>query len=438
MKRWMLMLAAVTAVAQERPSMPLSLEKAIEIAKAPDGATRVRIAQEAIRQAESRQRQALSALLPNFDASVGYRNFTQNLAAFGITFTAPILPITIPTLVGPVDVLDIRASGTQTVFDMAAIRRWQSTKAALTAVKADRDTAVTQTSGQVAKAYTNALRAEAVEEASRANVALAERIAKLARSQKEAGTGTGIDVVRADVQVATERQHLVAAEEDSRGAKLQLLRAIGLTLDGHVELTDRLKDYQGEIPTEAAALERAKKQRPELTAQTARTRSAQLNYESVRYERLPSVAVTGDYGTTGITEGPVIPTHTFGASLRIPIFDGGRRDARRAEAFSGLRQEQIRQHDTDQQVELEVRLAVDALRSARMQATVANEALGLSQKELEQAERRFEAGVASSVEVTDAQTRVARARETHANALARLGSTRVDLDVAVGDAPSLQ
>lgn len=438
MKRLAFVFLALPSFAQEAPRMALSLDKAIEIALAPDGATRVQLARESIKQAEARERQALGYLLPNVEGAFAFQNFTRNLSAFGVGFNVPIAGFFFPSVVGPINTLDFRATASQSLFDLSSIRRWQASKAALSAVKADRDAALSVTSGQVARAYTNALRAEAIETAARANLALAERILRLARSQKEAGTGTGIEIVRGEVQVAAERQRVVAAEEDSRAAKLQLLRTVGLALDGRIELSDRLGDPKGELPTEAQTLAEARQQRPELKAQSERARAAQLNYSSVKSERIPSIGAYGDYGTIGIAGESLLPTHTFGVTVRVPVWDGGRRDARRAEAFSAARSEEIRKRDTGQQVELEVRLALESLRSARLQAQVAKEALGLAEKELEQAQRRYEAGVASSLEITDAQTRVARARENEATSLARYSVARVDLDVAKGAKPSLQ
>ena len=69
------------------------------------------------------------------------------------------------------------------------------------------------------------------------------------------------------------------------------------------------------------------------------------------------------------------PTYDYGFSLRVPLFDGGRRDARRAESLSQYRQEQTRTRDLEQQVELDVRLALDSItfgghRGCRRRGTV--------------------------------------------------------------------
>jgi outer membrane protein TolC len=118
--------------------------------------------------------------------------------------------------------------------------------------------------------------------------------------------------------------------------------------------------------------------------------------------------------------------------MRLPIFDGGRRDARRTESFSQLRQEQIRTADLRQQVELDIRLALDNLRSAEEQLKVSEEGLAQAGREVEQAQRRYDAGVANSLEPIDAQTRLARARDNRISALLGYNLARVSLGQATG------
>ncbi|HEY3442870.1 MAG TPA: TolC family protein [Paludibaculum sp.] len=433
-----LMLAALAASAQqkgeEKKTLPLSLNKAVEIATSPDGATRLRLANELVRQADARRLQSRAALLPNVDGAYTFRSFTNNLQTFGIQLPqVPGFAFSLPSLVGPLNVNDARATATQSLFDLAAIRRYQAARAQVSAVRADESAALAQTKGTIAKSYLNAVRADAALETARANVALAERVLKQARSQKDAGTGTGIEITRSQVTLANEKQRQITAEEDRNTARLQLLRALNVSLDAELELTDALKYQPAEIPDAPKALAAARELRPELKAQDQRQLAAKLNYDSLRSERLPSANAFGDYGVLGRVNELTIPTRTVGVSVRVPIWDGGRRDARRAEGASQLRQETIRTRDTAQQVELEIRLALESLKSSESQVVVALEALTQSEKELAQAERRFEAGVASGLEVTEAQARVARSRENNIAAVFRQKAARVDLGVAVGN-----
>jgi outer membrane protein TolC len=92
----------------------------------------------------------------------------------------------------------------------------------------------------------------------------------------------------------------------------------------------------------------------------------------------------------------------------------------------------VRTKELREQIELDVRLALDALHSAEEQVKVAKDGLQLSESELAQARRRYEAGVSFSLEVTDAQTRLERARDNQTEALYNYNLARIDLEQAMG------
>ena len=430
---WMVLVAAPLAA----QPMELSLRRAVELAGTPEGNINVTLAAEAVKQAESRSAQARASLLPDLSGYFVARNQTVNLAAMGLRFVSPIPGITFPTLVGPFAVLDARVNATQTVFDYAAIRRYQASKVGVSASKSDSARVSDAVAAQVARAYMAALKGDADVEAAEANVELAEAVVKQAEDQKAAGTGTGIEITRARVQLANDRQRLLQSQNTRRASHLQLLRAMGMPLGAEVRLTDQLL-YR---PVDPVALEQARAQamrsRPDLKAQQEREQTARLSASATKLERLPSVQAFGDYGAIGAWFDAALPTRTVGVTLRVPIFDGGRRDARRAESASQYRQERARTKDLEEQVELDIRLALDALRSAEEQVKVANEGLELAGNELAQARRRYDAGVAGGLEVTDAQTRLERARDNQTAALFQHNVARVDLAQAMGNVRSV-
>ena len=426
---------AQAAFAQDGPvqgALPLTIKHAVEIALTPEGSPRISIAMETIKQAEMRKLESRAALLPDLEGSLADHRETTNLHAFGLNFPIPIPGLAFPSIVGPFSVFDARASASQTVFDFSSIKRYRSSKANVDVTKDDFDTTRNQVSDQVARAYLTTLRADAALETARANVDLSQALLKTAQDQKEAGTGTGIEVVRAEVQLANDKQRLVVAENDRRRAALNLLRTMGLKMDVTIELTDKLSYRPTEIGSIEAALADARKTRPELKSQQDRESSARLTYDSVKWERLPSVGADANYGTIGSQAIGAAPTYMYGISVRVPVFDGGRRDARRVESLSQLRQEQTRTRDTEQQVELDVRLAFDSIKSAATEVETAREGLRLAEQEVAQARRRYEAGVTNSIEVTDAQTRLDRARDNQINALYDYNVARLDLATATG------
>src|ERR1017187_2704545 len=140
----------------------------------------------------------------------------------------------------------------------------------------------------------------------------------------------------------------------------------------------------------------------------------------------PSSARSADAPTTSTSR-------VNSTSPRVPIVDGGRRDARRAETASQFRQERVHTNDLHEQMERDIRSALDSLHSAEEQFKVAEEGLTLSDSELTQARRRYEAGFASNLEVTDAQTRLDRARDNRLAALFGYNVARIDLGRAMGN-----
>ena len=240
------------------------------------------------------------------------------------------------------------------------------------AAKEDMSTIDDQVTGQVARAYLTALRVDADVEAAQADVDLAEAVVKQSQHQKDAGAGTGMDVTRASVQLANDQQRfLVAKNNQTQGASAiaardefaaRFLRGTGgqagVQTGGHAERrgcgVSGAREPSGfEVAAGARGFRAAERQR----------RSSMSG--------CPRWSLQCNYGTIGPPD--VAPaSHTgFLRAVRIPIFDGGRRDARRAEAFSQTRQERLRTADLRDQIELDVRLALDSLKSAEEQVKVA-------------------------------------------------------------------
>jgi len=411
-----------------RPVLSLSLKEAIALALAPEGDVRVRLAEQQLRRMQAQRDEVRAALLPHVEASLQEQNRTVNLEALGIRIPFPGFR----PFVGPFTTFDLRATVTQTLFDLSLVRRLHAASASVNAARADLERVRDHVAGQVARLYLAALRAEAALATARANVALAEALLKLARDQKAVGTGIGIEVTRAEVQLAHERQRLLIAENERRRAHLELLAVLGLPLETEVRLTDALTYTPMELPTLDHALRTAWRSRADYMAQQEREAAAHLAYRATKWERLPSLVGFADYGTIGMSPAHTAPTRTYGFALRLPLFDGGRREAHQAEAHAAWQQERARTEDLRRQIEREVRLALDDVRSAEEQVKVAEDGLRLAERELVQARHRYEAGVTTGLEVTDAQTRLQRARENLVAALYAYNLARLELALAMG------
>ena len=98
----------------------------------------------------------------------------------------------------------------------------------------------------------------------------------------------------------------------------------------------------------------------------------------------------------------------------------------------------VRERDLGNQVETEARQAVLDVASAREQVAIAGDRLRLAEQELAQADERFRAGVAGSVETTNAQSAVIAARDALIQARVNYGTARVSAYRALGIIDHLQ
>jgi len=427
--------ASATVAVQN--GLPLSLKRAVEIAVSRQGNSNILLSDEAVRQARSRSEQARAAFLPDVEGAASEESTIRSLGQLGVTKIPLPFGLKIPPVVGPYNVIDIRANGAET-FDFSSIRRFQASRSGVRAANSEQKHTTNAVAALVAKTYLAALHAEADFEAVNADVTLAKALLRQAETQKAAGTGTGIEITRAKVQLSNEEQRQLVAENERRKARFELLRAMGTNLDTEIQLTDRLSYIPLESMTIDQARTEALRSREDLKAQQGHEETARLSASAVTWERLPSITGFGDYGTTGQGgDTPLLPTRDYGLSLRVPVFDGGRRDARRSEAVSQFRQEQVRSRDLREQIELELRESLDSLSSAKGQMQIAQEGLALADSELAQARRRYEAGVTNGLEVTDAQTRLERARDNQIAALFNYNLARIDLGQAMGTVQSM-
>jgi outer membrane protein TolC len=251
---------------------------------------------------------------------------------------------------------------------------------------------------------------------------------------KQSGIVAGIDVLRAQVQVQNQRQRTISAENDLEKTKLQLARAIGLPTGQPFTLTDRIP-YAPLIDVSLeSALKTAFENRADYLAARERLAAAEASRRAAADERLPTVHMDADYGAIGQGLSDAHSTFRVAATLRIPIFDAGRSIGRRLESEAELTRRRAELEDFRGRVEYDVRAAFLDLRAASQQLEAAQANITLAGQELEQARDRYAAGVAGSLEVTQAQESVAGASETYIAALYAHNLAKASLARAVGTA----
>jgi outer membrane protein TolC len=348
----------------------------------------------------------LASLLPSLTASVSEASQQINLQSLGFRGFAGVPPI-----IGPFQVFDARAFLSQAVLDWSALSSWRGSKesvnAATLAARNVRDAVVLA----VVNLYLQAVAGGARVDAAAARVATAEAEYKQAANMKSAGVVAGIDVLRAQVQMQSEQQNLIALRNDVERYKLDLSRAIGLPPGQQFSLATQVPFTPAPALELQDALRSAYENRSDYLASEALARAAEWRKRAAESKRLPALYFNGNYGTIGPSMIQNHGTYTAALALQFPIFDSGRIRARIEEADAALEEQRADEASLRGRIDYEVRTALLDLNAAREQVTVAESAQKLAGEQLVQARDRFAAGVANNLEVVQAQQAVATAQE---------------------------
>jgi len=421
--------AETTGSPAPAPPAVLKLTLRGTLTAAVDNNPDVQLYKERIEAAQGQVQTQLGSLLPNLAGTVRQTRQTQFLGTFGLA----------PQRTDPFSIFDGRVNASQNLFSVSLIQRWRASRESLHVTEFESDSRKYDVMASSALAYMEGLKAMAMVKMHEANQRVMEELLALVKQRHRGGVATGLDIVRLDAQIATERQLASISRYDVEHSKLTLLNLLAIPYDVKLALTDDLKSDIGEIPSSQGAVESALGARPEVQAQFTRVKASELTYSSITGERLPSLVAQGDYGLIGNRLNNTLDTYNVALLLQIPIFDGAQREGRIAEARSQLRQEALRMRMVLNQVKMEVHDALAAVTAAREQMAIAQAGLQMATKELDLARERYAVITAASYfELTNGLTSVARGRENLVNALFQLNAARVNLARSTGSLDTLQ
>ncbi len=388
--------------------LPLTVADAIR--RALDHNLGVLMAEQEIGRARGVRWKALSGLLPNINSRVAESRQQINLEAFGFgSFGDSFAGV--PTIVGPFNVFDARVYVSQAVLDFGALNDARAEAHNVEAARDDYAAARDLVVHVAADAYIQALAASARADSGRAQQQTAQSLYDQSVDLKAGGLVAGLDVLRAEVQLTLETRRANAASTDFEKTKLQLAHLIGLPLGQRFSLDPNLPELPEPDITLDQAIDRAYTARSDYRAALERVRAAESARRSKVGEGLPSVKVNADYGGIGLTPGDARGTFSVTGAVTVPLFQGGRTRGQVLEADADLLKRRSEADDLKATIYYEVRTALLDLQAMRQQLQVATKARELAASELVQARDRFAAGVASNIEVVQAQETVAIANE---------------------------
>jgi outer membrane protein TolC len=375
----------------------------------------------------------LSEMLPDVSAQVSGTREQINLKAEGFNVSIPGLSI--PTVVGPFNVADARVYLSQQIFNWSDIQNWKSAaeseRASQYSYKSDRDLVVLA----AGNAYLVVISDHATLDSTRAQVTTASALYERAREPNQAGVIAGIDVLRAQVELQTQQQRLIAAENQLAIDKLALARVIGLPKGQDFQVTDVVPFAPLDGITLEKALEQAYATRPDYLSARAQVRAAELARQSAAAANYPSLSSEANYGDIGSPNfGTSHGTFSVALTLNVPIFQGTRVRADTLKADAALKQRTAELAELDGRIDEQVRTAFLKLKSSSDLVAVTESNIALANQTLAQARDRFSAGVAANLEVVQAQESVAAANQSYIASLYAYNVAKISLAQAIGTA----
>ncbi|HME57272.1 MAG TPA: TolC family protein [Terracidiphilus sp.] len=419
------LLACVSAAAQQAAPYRLTLQDAIQ--KALQANLSVLVANTRVEEAEgTRMRRLSAALLPRVNAQV-YANYqNHDLQAEGLSFPG------LPKVVGPLSNYDFRVYVQQNVVDLTSYRGFKASERALDAGKMDyRDTRDLIVRA-IAALYLNAQSAAARVDAAQSRVTDSEALYKLAKDKHDAGTATGVDVLRAQVQLANDRQALLIARNQLKKSLLELARNLGMNPATPLELAEPLNFRSIQQPEPEALALAALTTRADYLSLASQRQGLVEQQRASHARYYPKLSVNGNFGEIGRSIGGVQSTGMVQGQIDFTLFDRDR-TGEAQELASRIKRIDDQIADLRRGIEEDIREALLNLESATEQVDVAREGQELARRELQLAQDRFQSGTTNNVEVVTAQDELARAEENYIIAVSSHVDAKCALARAMGD-----
>jgi outer membrane protein TolC len=387
-----------------------------------------------VNQSHAMTRIARSALLPNVSGYVSETVQQTDLKALGLRFNSTIPGISIPTVVGPFNYMDVRANLTQTVADMTALNNYRASNETLRANQFSEQDARELVVLAIAGAYLQVIAAESKVESMQAQLKTANTMYQQSKDMFSFGKIAQLDVSRSQVEALTQQQRLITLQNDVAKQKINLARLVGVPPSDKYDLSNDVPFSAAPPITVEDALKQAFDQRADLKAAEASVRAAENARTAAKDEHLPSLSVSGNYGVIGVNPAQSHGTFSAAATLSIPIWNGGRTagDIEAADAVIAQRRAEL--EDIKSEIESEVRNAYLDLQAAENQVNLAKQNIDLTKETLDQSRTRFQAGVTNSVEIVQSQETLAGADLDYINSVFAHNVAKLSLARAMGRA----
>ena len=314
----------------------------------------------------------------------------------------------------------------------------QAARETLDATKQDYGTTTQDTVLSIKQSYYVYLASQALVKVRQDTVRNRELLVRQARGFYEVGTRARIDVARAEANLYTARADLIQAENGVKIAWVTLRNAMGSPRLPEQPVAEDSPEVELSMNL-AGARNAAFEARTELKSFDAQRRASDQLIAVARRGHLPDIIFDSSYGRrhvsdqTGLNTFPLQPTWSVQLSFNIPIFDGFRTTNRVEETLHNYYNVKAQEEDRRQSIALEVEQSYLRVVETQERILATDSAAKAAKENLDLAQGRYQVGVGSIIEVTDAETLYTDAQTTYIRTVYDYKIADAQLARAMGD-----
>ncbi|WP_176065029.1 TolC family protein [Anaeromyxobacter diazotrophicus] len=384
--------------------------------------------------ASARADEARAPLLPQVQGTAAYERSTGNYVA-----RPGALPSTVARTVpspswATSDYFNFGLTASQLVWDFGqSSGRWRAAQASAGAQRESEYATESQVLLTVRAAYFNARAQRDLVRVARETLANQGAHLKQVEGFVRAGTRPEIDLLQARTDRANAQVQLINAENAYATARAQLNQAMGVAGSTEYEVgSDTLPPVDGEDAAVDALLPEAERNRPDLLALEEQARAQELTATALQGGYGPALGVSTGFTDAGPSLGSTVWNWNATATLTWNLFQGGLTRAQVEEARANTSAARAQAEVLRLQLRVDLDQARLAVRAAKSSLGAAGEALVNARERLRQAERRYQMGVGSLIDLGDAQLAATSAAAQLVQAEYNLSTSRAQLLRALG------
>jgi outer membrane protein len=269
---------------------------------------------------------------------------------------------------------------------------------------------------RVNQVYFVVLKDQAVLQVAEQTVKSRQLVSDQTTALQKSNLKSGLDVSFANVDLAQAKLFLIQAQNDLQSSFADLSAALGYSDQRTFVLADQ--PSQPAPPADFAPLvQEALQNRPELIGQDFNVKSAQSYATAERDLWLPTISAVGVAGLIPFRQDALSSRYAAaGFNVNVPIFDGRLFTARKNEAASRAKAQEMFLRDLQNRIVRDVRAAWLNANSAYQRLSVTQQLLNEATQAFDLAQSRYGLGLSSIVELSQAQLNKTQAEITKVSA----------------------